>query len=229
MQFSRASLLSIALALSVKVQADQADYLTAYYEDINNNINDYLSYVAANPTVPGVQELLALYQNIRTYTDDSYTTLANPGLYTTLSDFATGLPWYSTRLGPELSSAAAIGADASVAASSAPASSSAVESSAPASTTEESSSAAEETSSVEESSSAVESITTVTSSSAPASSSAAKSSSAAESSAAVVAGNSTGNGTASSSSSKGAAAALGFNSMEVLGAGALALGVSLLI
>lgn len=224
MQFSRASLLSIALALSVKVQADQADYLTAYYEDINNNINDYLSYVAANPTVPGVQELLALYQNIRTYTDDSYTTLANPGLYTTLSDFATGLPWYSTRLGPELSSAAAIGADASVAASSAPASSSAVESSAPASTTEESSSAAEETSS------AVESITTVTSSSAPASSSsAAKSSSAAESSAAVVAGNSTGNGTASSSSSKGAAAALGFNSMEVLGAGALALGVSLLI
>lgn len=136
MQFSRASLLSIALALSVKVQADQADYLTAYYEDINNNINDYLSYVAANPTVPGVQELLALYQNIRTYTDDSYTTLANPGLEASLSAFATGLPWYSERLA---------GGDSTPASSTAPPEESSTSSAV------ETTSSAEETSSVESS------------------------------------------------------------------------------
>ncbi|GMF10027.1 unnamed protein product [[Candida] boidinii] len=92
MKFS--TILPIVASLSTVAFAD--NLVTAIVSDINGNLNQYLSYIAANNIDAG--PLISLYRQVQTYTDDSYTTLANPGLEASLSAFATGLPWYSERL-----------------------------------------------------------------------------------------------------------------------------------
>ncbi|GME97797.1 hypothetical protein B5S28_g3861 [[Candida] boidinii] len=130
MKFS--TILPIIASLSTVAFAD--NLITAIVSDINGNLNQYLSYIAANNIDAG--PLISLYRQVQTYTDDSYTTLANPGLEASLSAFATGLPWYSERLA---------GGDSTPASSTAPPEESSTSSAV------ETTSSAEETSSVESS------------------------------------------------------------------------------
>lgn len=98
MQLSSSVILSIA-SLMAAVSAENV--LVALNSDIGANVNQYLSYVQQN-TAADVAPLLALYQQAQTYTDDSYTTLVDASQLASISAFAEQLPWYSSRILPEL-------------------------------------------------------------------------------------------------------------------------------
>lgn len=191
MQLSQTSLFAIAAFLS-SISAE--NLLVAVNSDIAANLADYLSYKQEHSTLD-YAPLLSLYEEGQTYTDDSYTTLVDSAEMASLSAFATALPWYSSRILPEL--------DASV--SSTPVSSTSVSSAAK--------SSAAPTSSTAHSS--------ITESSAGDSSSATGSSSGQSSQAAS---SETSASSESSVSTAGAAAVLGQGSLAVaIGLGALAL------
>lgn len=147
MQLSK---LAVVAALAASTQAadewtTEIPFITAFVADLKGNINDYLGLIASGSSIPPV--LLSLYQEISSYTDDSYTTLIESDFpITALQGFVTGLPWYETRLSAELAAVATAAAETS---------SSAAESSSAAPTTSASSSAAKESSSAASSASSV--------------------------------------------------------------------------
>ncbi|GMM31793.1 hypothetical protein DAMA08_045380 [Martiniozyma asiatica (nom. inval.)] len=158
MQFSTASLLSL---VSVLAAANAENIAVALFNDINSNFNEYLSYIQAQ-TDADVTGLLGLYAEAQTYTDDSYTTLVDEAQLATISAFATGLPWYSSRIETALeagaTTAVASSTETAASSSSAEASSSSAEASSSSAEASSSSSSAEASSSskVETSSSKVE-------------------------------------------------------------------------
>lgn len=102
MQYSQSIIISIA-SLMASVSAE--NLLVALNSDIQQNVNQYLSFVQAN-TQANVAPLLSLYQAAQTYTDESYTTLVDSAELSSISAFATQLPWFSSRIEPELDAAA---------------------------------------------------------------------------------------------------------------------------
>lgn len=98
MQLSQASLFAAAAFLS-SVSAE--NLLVVVNSDIGANLADYLSYRQAH-TTEDYGPLLSLYEEGQTYTDDSYTTLVGSAEMSSLSAFATALPWYSSRILPQL-------------------------------------------------------------------------------------------------------------------------------
>jgi hypothetical protein len=107
MQLSQEVIISIA-ALMATVSAE--NILVALNSDIGSNVQQYLSFVQAN-TGANVAPLLSLYQQAQTYTDNSYTTLVNEQELASISAFATNLPWYSSRLLPELAASATVASE----------------------------------------------------------------------------------------------------------------------
>lgn len=72
-------------------------FLTKLVSDVKANPKDYLNYIqTASVSIP--EELTPLALQVRTYTDDSYTTLVDSQQESELLSFVTGLPWYSSRL-----------------------------------------------------------------------------------------------------------------------------------
>lgn len=103
MQLSQSALLSVASLIAL---SKAEDLLVALNSDIKSNMNQYLSYVSDHSTADYLP-LLTLYQEAQTYTDDSYTTLVGSDELVSISSFATELPWYSSRIAPELDDSAA--------------------------------------------------------------------------------------------------------------------------
>ncbi|CDR43268.1 CYFA0S11e02828g1_1 [Cyberlindnera fabianii] len=111
-------LVLLAFALFTNAQsASESAELTAIVNDINNNLQDYLGQVQDGNAPPA--ELLSLYQQVQTYTDDSYTSLYSEVNMGDVSSYITGLPWYSSRLQPAIESATAGGSGGSSGGSSA--------------------------------------------------------------------------------------------------------------
>lgn len=98
MKFSNSVIISLATLLA-SVQAE--DLIVALKEDIDANIQQYLSYIATL-TNAEVSDMLSLYRAAQTYTDDSYTTLVDSAERAAISNFVTGLPWYSSRIAGNL-------------------------------------------------------------------------------------------------------------------------------
>lgn len=88
--------LLVLASLTSTIVAQEAAALTGLYGDISGHISEYLSYVQDGNSLPN--GLLNLYQEVQTYTDDSYTTLLSSVDFGQISSFVTGLPWYSSRL-----------------------------------------------------------------------------------------------------------------------------------
>lgn len=104
-----------AIVLVKAADADDVDFLTNLVNDYKSNTGDYADFIRTASSVPAVISSLAL--DVATYTDDSYTTmLDDDGLdIDSLEDFATELPWYSSRLlregGAETAETAETGAE----------------------------------------------------------------------------------------------------------------------
>lgn len=96
MQFSS---ILIASILSTVVHATVAEsdvqLLTALASDVNSNLKQYIDFFATAKNVPPI--ILTIAPQIKTYTDNAYTTLLNnPSLdLPALESFASQLPWYS--------------------------------------------------------------------------------------------------------------------------------------
>jgi hypothetical protein len=81
--------------LTTSVAAD--DLIPKLVSDVKANPQQYLSYIqTATASIPA--DLTPLALQVRTYTDDSFTTLLDSSEKSELLAFATGLPWYSSRL-----------------------------------------------------------------------------------------------------------------------------------
>lgn len=93
---STAFLLLSAALLSVAAADDGEAFLTKFVSDVKANPKQYLNFLQTAKNVPPDVTLLAL--KVRTYTDDSYTTLVDSQQVALIESFATGLPWYSLRL-----------------------------------------------------------------------------------------------------------------------------------
>lgn len=115
----KASILSIAALASVamaELDAEQVESLTVLFSDIENNINEYLSYLSSNSDVTFPTNLIGIFKSIATYTDDSYTTIlaALPDSeYEQIQALETALPWYASRIEPKITVAASSSAAAS--------------------------------------------------------------------------------------------------------------------
>ena len=115
----KASILSIAALASVamaELDAEQVESLTVLFSDIENNINQYLSYLSSNSDVTFPTNLIGIFKSIATYTDDSYTTIlaALPDSeYEQIQSLETALPWYTSRIEPKITVAASSSAAAS--------------------------------------------------------------------------------------------------------------------
>lgn len=95
MQFTSFLLLSAGL-LGVATADDDVAFLTKFVSDVKANPRDYLNFLqTATGVPPGITQLA---MQVRTYRDDSYTTLVNSKQLGLIESFATGLPWYSLRL-----------------------------------------------------------------------------------------------------------------------------------
>lgn len=118
---------AIAATLVNAQNAVEVAEIQVLVNDINSNLAQYLS-LETNPD-SGFQipdNLLSLYRNVATYTDDSFSTLLSGVNFDEITSTIVGLPWYSSRLLPALesaSSAAAGSGDAAAAPASANASS----------------------------------------------------------------------------------------------------------
>lgn len=97
MQFSVVALLAAAgfSVANAAVDQSQVDFLTALVGDYNSHKREYLNYFQTAKDVPTALSHLAV--QVRTYTDDSYTTLlADLSIdVPSLQSYATQLPWYS--------------------------------------------------------------------------------------------------------------------------------------
>ncbi|KAF6009476.1 hypothetical protein HII13_003555 [Brettanomyces bruxellensis] len=156
----KASILSIAALASVamaELDAEQVESLTVLFSDIENNINQYLSYLSSNSDVTFPTNLIGIFKSIATYTDDSYTTIlaALPDSeYEQIQSLETALPWYTSRIEPKIT----VAASSSAAASSSEAATTAAETTAATTAAASSSEAASSTLAVSEASSSAASI-----------------------------------------------------------------------
>jgi len=96
-----------AAALTNAQTADQLAELNVIVDDVKSHMSDYLGLISSGAVsvsdLPaGVMELALAVQ---TATDDSYTSLYKDVDVNKLGPFLTALPWYSSRLEPELGSA----------------------------------------------------------------------------------------------------------------------------
>ena len=103
-----ALLLTVTAAALINAQtADQLAELNVIVDDVKSHMSDYLGLISSGAVsvsdLPaGVMELALAVQ---TATDDSYTSLYKDVDVNKLGPFLTALPWYSSRLEPELGSA----------------------------------------------------------------------------------------------------------------------------
>lgn len=76
-------------------ESGQVAFLTALVGDFKLHKGDYLKFAQTASDVP--EALTSLVKQVATYKDDSYTTLLNDNKIdvSSLSGFATNLPWYS--------------------------------------------------------------------------------------------------------------------------------------
>ncbi|KAK6198571.1 Seripauperin and TIP1 family-domain-containing protein [Scheffersomyces amazonensis] len=103
MQFISLIIVSISFILQFSSAADldssELAFLTRFVGDAKSHLPDYIGYLqTATVSVP--TGLTALAIQVQTYTNDAYTTLlSEAGINVSqLESFATGLPWYSSRL-----------------------------------------------------------------------------------------------------------------------------------
>lgn len=81
-------------ALGMAADQSEVDFLTALVSDYDSHMTEYFNFIRTATGYP--PELTRLAIEIRTYTDDSYTTLLDDGLNgDALMSYATNLPWYS--------------------------------------------------------------------------------------------------------------------------------------
>ncbi|CAI4059726.1 hypothetical protein SUVZ_04G2810 [Saccharomyces uvarum] len=170
-----AFVLTAIASLAAAETAAQTAELQAIIGDINSHLSDYLGLETGNSGFQIPADVLSVYQQVMTYTDDAYTTLFSELDFDAITKTIVKLPWYTTRLSSEIAAAVASVSPASSSAASssaAPSSSSAASSSAaPSSSSAASSSAAPSSSSAASSSAAPSSSSAVSSSVAPATSS----------------------------------------------------------
>lgn len=106
---------AIAAVASADLSSQEVEALNVLFEDINSNRDQYVSYLASATGVSFPTDLINIYTQMTTYTDDGYTSLfatIGKSEIDGISALATKLPWYSSRLVPEFVSAEA-GAQAS--------------------------------------------------------------------------------------------------------------------
>ena len=102
------SVLALSLAASAavaqsSVSAEQSAELQAIIADIQGNLQQYLALqTAANSDFKIPPEVISLYAQIATYTDESYTSLFTELDVSALTATVTNLPWYSSRLLPAI-------------------------------------------------------------------------------------------------------------------------------
>lgn len=82
-------------ALGMAADQSEVDFLTALVSDYNDHKTEYFNFIRTATGYP--PDLTRLAVEIRTYTDDSYTTLLDDGGLNgdSLMSYATNLPWYS--------------------------------------------------------------------------------------------------------------------------------------
>lgn len=96
------TLLSVA---AIVASANAENLIVAMFNDIHSNLDQYASLASTQSSA--IAQFIPLYAEAQTYTDDSYTTLVNSALYESISEFVTALPWYSSRIEPELAESGA--------------------------------------------------------------------------------------------------------------------------
>ncbi|GME74596.1 unnamed protein product [Ambrosiozyma monospora] len=106
MKFNTAlTLLLTSATTQAALSSEEAGALNILFQDINENRDEYQSYIVANTEVAFPTTLVQIYTAMTTYTDDSYTTLfadLPDDQVTSIEQLVTALPWYSTRLLPEI-------------------------------------------------------------------------------------------------------------------------------
>ncbi|CCD26304.1 SRP1/TIP1 family protein NDAI_0H01300 [Naumovozyma dairenensis CBS 421] len=225
---------TVLLASLAAIASAQSGYEVAEFNailvDVQAHLQEYMSLAMNNADFTIPSGVLEVYEQLTTYTDETYTTLFSAINFAQVTTVMEQVPWYSSRLIPIISSymeAHSItetdGASSVVATSAA--ASSIVSSSAAASSSSgavSSSSSAADSSSLSASSASSSSAASSSSSAASSSSSAASSSSSSSASASSTAAS---NGTSSSSANAGAALNMGMFSagMGAAIAGAAAL------
>ena len=100
--FSYSTLLSVAAMIA---SANAEDLVVAMFNDIHSNLGQYASLASTESSA--MAQFIPLYAQAQTYTDESYTTLVNSALYQSISEFVTALPWYSSRIEPQLAASGA--------------------------------------------------------------------------------------------------------------------------
>ena len=85
--------------------ANAEDLVVAMFNDIHSNLGQYASLASTESSA--MAQFIPLYAQAQTYTDESYTTLVNSALYQSISEFVTALPWYSSRIEPQLAASGA--------------------------------------------------------------------------------------------------------------------------
>lgn len=102
------TLTSLALIIAPLVSADSnadAVEFQAILSDVNNHLSDYISLAVNDPSFTVPSGVLDVYTQMTTYTDDAYTTLFSQLDFNSINAVMTALPWYSSRLEPEIQSA----------------------------------------------------------------------------------------------------------------------------
>lgn len=80
------------LALAATAYAD--NLAAAIKSDVDSNLSEYISALESQ-TGDASRGLLSMYSIIRTYSDDSYTTVLDAKDFSSLSTYVTHLPWYT--------------------------------------------------------------------------------------------------------------------------------------
>ena len=120
-----AFILSAIASLAVAETAAQTAELQAIISDINSHLSDYLGLETGNSGFQIPSDVLSVYQQVITYSDDAYTTLFSELDFDAITKTIVALPWYTTRLSSEIAAAvASVSQVSSKAASSSAASSS---------------------------------------------------------------------------------------------------------
>ncbi|QLL34016.1 hypothetical protein HG536_0F03410 [Torulaspora globosa] len=106
MHFSTLTALALIIAplVSADSNADAVEF-QAILSDVNNHLSDYISLAVNDPSFTVPSGVLDVYTQMTTYTDDAYTTLFSQLDFSSINAVMTALPWYSSRLEPEIQSA----------------------------------------------------------------------------------------------------------------------------
>ncbi|CAB4255897.1 similar to Saccharomyces cerevisiae YBR067C TIP1 Major cell wall mannoprotein with possible lipase activity [Maudiozyma barnettii] len=97
------AVVAISAVNAANVTAEQTNDLLVIINDIESHISDYLSLeTSGNSTFQVPPEVLSLYAQINTYTDETFTSLFTELDVSALTATITNLPWYSSRLLPAL-------------------------------------------------------------------------------------------------------------------------------